>query len=80
MIQIPQMISEVVQGLALGPIVGVILEVAKPRTIFFPIDKLDGLHCRNLLSEINALTHLPSLPPVRTMFAVWSLLLTPLAD
>ena len=44
----------VVQDLALGPIVGVILEIANPRFVFFPIDKLYGLHCRNLLSEITA--------------------------
>ena len=40
----------VIQRLALGPVVGVILKVAKPCAVFFPIDKLYGLHCRVLLS------------------------------
>jgi len=46
MIQIPQMVFEVVEGLALGPIIGVILKIADPSSVFFPIDKLHRVHGR----------------------------------
>jgi len=38
------MFLEILEGLPLGPVVGILLEIPEPGSVFFPIDDIDPLH------------------------------------
>jgi hypothetical protein len=57
-IQILEMVYQIVQRLALSPVVGLVFQVAEPAVAFLPVDVLDRLYdlglqqrCQTILPE-----------------------------
>jgi hypothetical protein len=42
--EIPEVFPEIIQGRALSPVIGILLQVSEPGSIFFPDNDLDRLH------------------------------------
>jgi hypothetical protein len=41
-VEVLEMLFQVVEGLTLGPVIRVILKIAQPGPVFFPVDDLGG--------------------------------------